>query len=265
MKPSTIENADGARGPLRAALVELLYWLADNDLVMGHRNSEWTGLGPILEADIAFSSMAQDEMGHALAYYQLLHELGERDPDSLAFLRAPFEFHCAGLVCLERDDWAFSLVRQFLYDSAEHVRLTHLVSSAYQPLAALARKLLGEEKYHLMHGRSWIERLGRATGESGTRLAAAIAKAAPFAAGLFEAGPHDATLAEAGILPREQSLCAEWYDSIAADLERAGLAPLPAPAAAQPPSGRHGVHPADLAPLVEAMQRVYRLDPTAAW
>ncbi|MCG3126334.1 MAG: 1,2-phenylacetyl-CoA epoxidase, subunit C [Phycisphaerae bacterium] len=264
MTPSVIENAGDLSGPLRAAVIELLYWLADNDLVMGHRNSEWTGLGPILEADIAFSSMAQDEMGHALAYYQLLHDLGERDPDSLAFVREPREFRCAALVCLQRDDWAFSLVRQFLYDSAEHVRLTHLASSAYQPLASLARKLVGEEKYHLMHGRSWIERLGRATDESRARLAAAMAKAAPHAAGLFEAGPHDALLAQAGILPSERALWDEWRDSIAADLSHAELA-MPGRPPVLPPAGRFGLHPADLAPLLEAMQRVYRLDPTAAW
>jgi phenylacetate-CoA oxygenase PaaI subunit len=125
---------------LKAGLIDLLYRLGDDALIIGHRNSEWTGIGPILEEDIAFSSMAQDKLGHALAYYALLHELGEPDPDHLAFRRVPADFRCCSLLYLEslhesgeadsepglcnnpdRDllvrhgDWAIALVRQFLF------------------------------------------------------------------------------------------------------------------------------------------------------
>src|SRR5262249_47785821 len=123
----------------KAALCDLLLRLADDELVIGHRNSEWTGFGPILEADIAFSSMAQAEIGHALAYSRLLAELDGSDPDQMAFARAADKFRCASLVCLPRGDWAFSIVRQFLYDAAESVRLEALTNSSYAPLAALAR------------------------------------------------------------------------------------------------------------------------------
>src|ERR1700741_5567847 len=84
-----------------AAIKELLYKMADDQLILGHRNSEWTGLGPMLEEDIAFSSVAQDKMGHALAFYNLLHELGEADPDTLVYARTPEQFRCASLVVLE--------------------------------------------------------------------------------------------------------------------------------------------------------------------
>ena len=162
MAVNTLESLTGIN---REAAINLLYRLADDELIVGHRNSEWTGHGPILEADIAFSSMAQDEMGHAQAYYQLLHQLGEREPDALAFGRKPREFRCASLVCLPKGDWGFSILRQFLYDASETVRLTALSQSALVPLAQLTAKLRGEEKYHLMHGRSWVLRLGNATEE----------------------------------------------------------------------------------------------------
>ena len=106
----TFNSLESLKGTNREAAINLLYRLADDELVIGHRNSEWTGHGPILEADIAFSSMAQDEMGHAQAYYTMLNQLGERDPDTLAFGRKPREFRCASLVCLPKGDWGFSVL-----------------------------------------------------------------------------------------------------------------------------------------------------------
>lgn len=77
------------------AIKELLYKMADDLLIIGHRNSEWTGLGPILEEDISFSSMAQDKIGQSQAIFQLLHELGEQEPDTVAFMRGAAQFHNA--------------------------------------------------------------------------------------------------------------------------------------------------------------------------
>src|ERR1043166_5162423 len=105
----------------REALVDLLYRLGDDSLALGHRNSEWTGQGPILEEDIAFSSMAQDKLGHAQAFYTLLHELGEGDPESLAYRRGPEQYHCCKLAAMPRGTWAFSLVRHFLFAEADTI------------------------------------------------------------------------------------------------------------------------------------------------
>ena len=93
------------------ALKELLYKIADDQLILGHRNSEWTGFGPLLEEDIAFSSMAQDKIGHSYALYQMLHELGEQDPDTIAFMRAGSLFHNSLLVELPNGEYDFSLIR----------------------------------------------------------------------------------------------------------------------------------------------------------
>jgi ring-1,2-phenylacetyl-CoA epoxidase subunit PaaC len=260
---SAFETPEQLTGDLRAAAIDLLYRLGDDDLLIGHRMSEWTGLGPILEEDIAFSSMAQNAIGHALAYYRLLHELGEPAPDTLAFLRDAGQFRCAQLVTLEKGDWAFSLVRAYLYDTAKNVRLQALAQSAYQPLAILARKFIGEMKYHLMHGHSWIGHLGRAGEESRGKLRAGFETALPLALGLFEPTEVDATLAEAGIAPTEADLQQHWLDQIMPELEQAQLysGKLPEPRY----GGRRGQHLDALTAGLADLQKVYRLDPAAAW
>lgn len=258
-----IETLDALTGATREAVIHLLYRMADDELIIGHRNSEWTGHAPILEADIAFSSMAQDEMGHAQAYYDMLHVLGERDPDTLAFGRKPREYRCASLVCLPKGDWGFSLIRQFLYDAAEQVRLTALAESSLVPLAQLTTKLRGEEKYHMMHGRTWVLRLGNATTESHAKMQAALDRAYPHALGLFEPTEFDETLAQAGVCPREEELQKQWESAVAPVLDDAGLE---VPDSARPVfGGRVGKHPPELAELLDQMQAVYSIDPAAKW
>jgi ring-1,2-phenylacetyl-CoA epoxidase subunit PaaC len=258
-----LDSLDALQGIAREAVIHLLYRMADDELVIGHRNSEWTGHAPILEADIAFSSMAQDEMGHAQAYYSMLHQLGERDPDALAFGRKPREFRCASLVSLPKGDWGFSVLRQFLYDAAETVRLTAFVNSSLIPFAQLAGKLRGEEKYHLMHGRNWVLRLGNATDDSHQKMQAALDYAYPHALGLFEPTEYDEPLAQAGISPREEELKRQWESAVAPVLSDAGLT-VPD---GMPPiyGGRVGRHPDALKELLDKMQLVYNIDPAAKW
>ena len=249
-------------GDASVALKTLLFRLADDEIIIGHRNTEWTGHGPILEEDIAFSSMAQDELGHAQAYYTLLHELGEADPDHLAFARAAADFRCAQLVELPRGDWAFSVVRQFLYDAAESVRLAALSKSSYTPLAQAARKFAGEEKYHLIHGKTWVSHLGQATAESRARLQAALDQAFPYALGLFETTADEAAIAAEGLQAPEAELKKDWLALIAPVLDEAGLKLT---RAAPIEGGRRGKHTQHLAALLDDMQLVFRTDPEATW
>src|SRR6185312_14195972 len=105
------------------AAKELILKMADDALIMGHRNSEWTGIGPILEEDIAFSSMAQDKVGHALALYTILHEqFGDPHPDALAFGRNEKEFRCCHLVGFPIGEYDFTTARHFLFNHAEIIR-----------------------------------------------------------------------------------------------------------------------------------------------
>lgn len=258
------DNPQSLDGVRRKAVVDLLFRLADDALVMGHRNSEWTGLGPILEEDIAFSSMAQDEMGHAQVYYQLLHELGEGNPDTLAFDRKARDWKCASLVSLPGlHDWAFSLIRKFLYDVAVSVRLSALMESSYVPLAQVARKLKSEKKFHLMHGRAWVLRLGAAGAETRLRMQAALDAAYPHALAMFEATEADEVLAQTGIAPRELQMRKEWESAVAPVLREAGLI---MPDNVRPANGgRVGKHPPALKEMLDAMQVVYQIDPTAKW
>ncbi len=249
--------------PTRIAVIDLIYRLADDDLVIGHRNSEWTGLAPILEADIAFSSIAQDQMGQAAAYYRLLHELGEPDADTNAFLRKKEQFRCASLVALDRGDWADSTVRLYLYEAAKSLRIASLRGSSYIPLARLAQKMRGEQKYHLMHAKMWIDKLGAGTDQSRQYMQNALDKMYPYALGLFEPTDQDGMVAAEGIAASEGDLCEQWKADVDGVLSAAGL--RTSQHATPVYGGRTGQHPPELATLLDTMQHVYRLDPAAAW
>ncbi len=247
------------------ALKDLLYRLADDKLIIGHRNSEWTGFGPVLEEDIAFASMAQDELGHAQAFYMLLSQMGEGDPDQLAFNRKPEAFRSCWLVEMPIGDYAFSLVRHFLWDYADFVRLSALATSTSTPIAELAKRLLREEKYHLLHARTWITKLGNGTEESRLLIQSALNDAYPMALGIFEATDFDAELANSGIQPTENELCKRWIELITPVCQKANLH-LPDKADPTPfLGGRRGYHSEHLAPLLNEMTEVFQIDTTAKW
>ena len=135
---------------------ELLLELADDELILGWRDSEWTGIAPFLEEDVAFSSIAQNEIGHARAAYQLLAE----DPDALAFEREPGEYRCSALVQLRLvPDWARTIARHVLYEQEDERRLKELMSSDDPQVAGLAAKIDREEAYHRIHAQMWADRL----------------------------------------------------------------------------------------------------------
>ncbi|HEY2543684.1 MAG TPA: Phenylacetic acid catabolic protein [Gaiellaceae bacterium] len=149
---------------------ELLLGLADDELVIGWRDSEWTGIAPMLEEDVAFSSIAQNEIGHARAVYELLSD----DADALAFDRAPGEYRCAPLVQLHLLEWAHTIARRWLYEVADEIRIAELMSEV--PVAA---KINREEAYHRMHAEMWHERL-----RDEPRFQAAVQELWPYALGV---------------------------------------------------------------------------------
>jgi ring-1,2-phenylacetyl-CoA epoxidase subunit PaaC len=247
------------------ALKELLYKMADDQLILGHRNSEWTGFGPLLEEDIAFSSMAQDKVGQSYALYQLLHQLGEQEPDTVAFTRNANQFHNCQLVELPNGEYDFSLVRHFLFDTAEAARFEFLTQSNYEPLALLAKKIRGELRYHTLHANTWIKQLGSATDESISRLQKSLDVAFPYALGIFEPAPLEADLIADKIFAGEQALQAVWYTRIQTVLTQTALL-IPDMASVKPVyGGRIGNHTPHLQPLLDEMSEVFRIDPTAEW
>ncbi|MDN5201126.1 1,2-phenylacetyl-CoA epoxidase subunit PaaC [Fulvivirgaceae bacterium BMA10] len=247
------------------ALKDLLYKIADDQLIIGHRNSEWTGIGPILEEDIAFSSMAQDKIGHSYAFFNVLHELGESDPDTTAFLRNAEQFHNCQFVELPIGEYDFSLVRHFLFDHSEMIRFEMLTNSSFEPISLIARKLKGEVKYHIMHANVWIKKLGTATNESIERLQKSLDEAIPFALGIFEESKYEEELANEKIFPGEIALKERWIEQISDVLKQTELQLPDLSLTEARTGGRYGRHTEYLQPLLDEMSEVIKSDPTAEW
>jgi ring-1,2-phenylacetyl-CoA epoxidase subunit PaaC len=170
-----------AQAPPSAA-VDAVLAFADDELVLGWRDSEWTGVAPFLEEDVAFSSIAQGEIGHARALYELVAGVRGSDADALAFDRAPDEYRCAPFVQLQLvGDWAATVARHALYETADEIRVKALMESDWAELAGLAAKMDREEAYHRMHARMWMEKL-----EGNEQFAAAFTVLWPYALGVLE-------------------------------------------------------------------------------
>jgi ring-1,2-phenylacetyl-CoA epoxidase subunit PaaC len=242
------------------SLIACLLSFADDEFLLGHRNSEWTGHAPLLEEDIAFSNLAQDELGHALIWYTILHEqLNQPAPDRLAFWRNAAEFRNATFAELPRGDWAFTIIRQYLFDVYEQVRNESLVHCGYAPIEEAVAKISREEIYHRLHSQSWVSRLGGATEESHRRMQAAVDELWPHALGLFEsladAPDYSATLPQ---------LQATWLDRVTPVLTQATLTIPPDVASAY--GGRTGQHTSHLSDLLNDLQKVAHSEsPEAIW
>lgn len=247
------------------ALKELLYKIADDLLILGHRNSEWTGFGPLLEEDIAFSSMAQDKIGQSYALYQILNNLGEQSPDTVAFMRNANQFHNCQLVELPNQEYDFSLIRHFLFDTADALRWEMLSQSSYEPLAQLAKKIKGELRYHTMHANTWIKQLGSATEESVSRLQNSLNIAMPYALGIFEASQLEKETISSGLFGGEQELKKRWLAKIEEVISKTQLRLPDLKIIAPMEGGRVGKHTEHLQPLLDEMAEVFRIDPTAEW
>jgi ring-1,2-phenylacetyl-CoA epoxidase subunit PaaC len=210
---------------------QLLLTLADDELILGWRDSEWTGIAPTLEEDVAFSSIAQNEIGHARALYELAAEELGTDADAVAFDRAADEYRCAPLVELRLlDDWAMTIARRYLYEAADRVRIEALKESGDEQLAGLAAKIDREEVYHRLHAELWAERL-----KDEPRFTAAVEELWPYALGVVAPEQRDELARRTGL--------------------RANLAQ----------ARERGAHTPDLQPLWEEMTEVRRSVPGAQW
>jgi len=198
---------------------ELLLGLADDELIIGWRDSEWTGIAPVLEEDVAFSSIAQNEIGHARAVYELLTD----DADALAFDRAPSEYRCAPLVQLRLLEWAHTIARRWLYEVADEIRIAALME-----MVPLAAKINREEAYHRMHAEMWRERL-----RDEPRFRAAVEELWPYALGVVLPEQREELASRVG---RDEVAAVErgtFDDSFAALHEEMTMVRRSAPAGAQ--------------------------------
>ena len=153
--------------------------IADDELILGWRDSEWTGIAPLLEEDVAFSSIAQNEIGHARALYEVVaRELGTT-ADELAFDRPPQEYRCSALAELRLPEWERTIARHYLYEEADALRLERLKQSDDAEIAGLAAKIDREEAYHRIHAEMWIDRL-LASDEGRAKLEEAVEELRPL-------------------------------------------------------------------------------------
>ncbi|MEO7869592.1 MAG: 1,2-phenylacetyl-CoA epoxidase subunit PaaC [Candidatus Limnocylindria bacterium] len=218
----------GLDAAAQAALAELLLTMADDEFVIGFWDSEWTGIAPILEEDVAMSSVSQDEIGHAKAFYELLASLSGGDADEIAFGRPPDAYRHAALMNHPRTDWAFSIARRYLYETADAVRLESLAGSSHHPLANLVTKMRREETYHLLHFDLWLRRLTEGGRESRDRLIAALHDLWADAQAVFAPLAGEEALVAAGIMPdRLEKLRRRWLDRVIPRLAELGLPPMP--------------------------------------
>jgi ring-1,2-phenylacetyl-CoA epoxidase subunit PaaC len=282
----------------------LLLALADDELIVGHRHSEWTGWAPHLEEDLAFSSIAQDEMAHARLLFRLIGETWPEagDEDRLALGRAPGEYRNAVICERPNGDWGYTIARQYLYDRADAVRLEALTSSSWEELTDLVRLMQLEEAYHLDHAETWIRRLALGPVTARQRLADGLQAALPEALALFEPLPGEADLVDDGTLPRSnEALLAAWLADLGSSLEELSLdyvlerhvpvgemvptgsgevdeaEPLTVPGVVRRDGrwvhqggfagsgGRSGARSDDFGPLWEDLTGMYRAHPGARW
>lgn len=251
----------------KPALTTLLLALADDKLLLGHLNSDWTGLGPILEEDIAFSHLAQDEIAHAQAVYELASQITGKSADELAFGRPPEVFRSAHVVEVPDEfDWATALARKLFCDHFDLLRLNRMAKSEWKPLRDLATRIADEEKLHVEHTDAWIIRLGKGTKESHDRLQNALDALGPIAAWLFE--PFDGLkgLVDAKIYPGSDfEMFDQWEREIKDVCAKANLhveLPVGEP---ENKGGRRGVHTKHLPGILDEMCEVWRLEPNAKW
>lgn len=275
------------------SLVSVLTALADDELVLGHRHSEWTGFAPHIEEDVAFSSIAQDEIGHAAAYYSIVAAVAGGDPDRLALGREPGGYRNAIVCERPNQEWAYTLARHWLYDHADAIRLESLAETAHEDLRALVNKIRREERYHLIHADTWMDRITHGPVEGRRKLIDSIAIVFDEAMGLFEPFELEDAAVEEGWLPvRSAELRERFISQVTNSLDKIGLpvheARRPdegaefvasssgdliagdggngaAPEHHEALGGRRGKRSPEFAALYEDLTSTYRAHPGAKW
>jgi len=273
------------------ALIQYTLHLADDSLILGHRNSEWTGHGPILEQDIALSNIALDLIGQARNFYQYAAELINAAPvsngtsgrpasaygptapsngaprqvteDQLAYLRDGWDFRNCLLVEQGNGDWAKTILRQFFFSAYQTALYEKLAQGRDKTLAAIAAKSHKEVVYHLRWSSEWVIRLGDGTEESHTRMNNALDELWKFTGELHTAAPYEQETAAKAISPDLSTLCPQWEEKVKEVFDEARLS-YP-PAVWMQTGGKEGRHTEHLGYVLAEMQFLQRAYPGCEW
>lgn len=261
--------------------------LADNALMLGQRNAEWTGHGPVLEQDIALTNISLDLIGQARNLYAHAADLFNRlsaaektladafvphawknynrelAEDDLAFLRTQNQYLNLHLCELPKGDWAFTVLRQFLFSAYQVPLYSQLQSAGDNQLAAIAEKSLKEVTYHLRWSSEWVIRLGDGTAESNRRINKALAELWPYTGEISTETELELAAINAGININMAEVAAAWRQTIDRVFEDATLQVPDAVPFQQ--GGKMGVHTEYMGLLLAEMQYLQRTYPNVTW
>ena len=258
------------------APVDYLLHLADNALILGQRNAEWCGHGPILEEDIAMSNNSLDLIGQARMLYQRAAELqgGQATEDTLAYFRDVPDFKNYTLCELPHmplmappsqgdRDFATTIVRNFLYSSLMVLVWDQLQTSQDTHLAAIAAKSLKEVRYHLRHSRDWLVRMGDGTDASHAKVQAALNQLLPYCQEFWSASPYEVAALTNGTGVDMAALRPDWDQIVDTALQEATLQRTADGGFV--PTGKQGLHSEHLGFVLAEMQSLARAHPEATW
>ena len=265
---------------MQSDIINYTLHLADNALILGHRNSEWCGHGPVLEQDIAITNISLDLIGQARNFYQYAATLlnaqqvspgggdlegsgGEVSEDSLAYFRDSIDFENILLVEQPNGDWAQTILRQFFFSAYQYLLFEKLKASNDELIAAIAVKSLKEVTYHLRWSSEWVIRLGDGTEESYSRLTKAMDKLWNFTGEMFLPAEYELEMLNNGIGPDVTLIKEIWMQKVKEVFNEAGLA-VPSTSLIHT-GGKEGKHSEHLVHILKELQSVARTFPTATW
>ncbi|WP_199173615.1 1,2-phenylacetyl-CoA epoxidase subunit PaaC [Sporosarcina sp. P3] len=257
----------------KKAIEALIFQLADDDFLFSYRGSEWLGLAPHIEEDVASSSITQDSMGHAAMYYKLLEDLGLGKADDLAHLRPAQERKNSVLtervngdgyyMDTPQYDWAYTVVRSYFYTQAKRAKINSLRESSYEPLREIAVKVSMELYYHVMHWKLWFEQLLSSTEEAKSKMASAIDLVVEDMGDLFSYGEQKELIERFDLIDSEEKIQNNWLEALRPTFEQLqlDLPTIPEPKL----NGRNGQHTDELQTAIDTLSEVYRLDTATNW
>ncbi|WP_391118296.1 1,2-phenylacetyl-CoA epoxidase subunit PaaC [Psychrobacillus sp. L3] len=268
------ENDSVMSTEYKGAITSLLFQLADDDFLYAYRGSEWLGLAPHIEEDVASSSISQDSMGHAAMYYKLLEDLGVGNADDLAHLRPADERRNS--ILTERVngegyymetpqyDWAFQVVRSYFYTQAKKVKIDSLCESSFKQVAETAVKVKMELYYHKLHWETWFKQLLSSTDVAKKKMNNAIELVMGDFGDVFSYGNQKQVIETSRLIASEEMLKEKWRVSIEPAF-RALQMEVPTIPDRPTKNGRNGEHTKDLDEALLTLSEVYKLDSLAVW
>ena len=256
-----MEGADNTS----SGLFKFLLQMGDNCLILAQRNSEWCGHGPVLEEDIAVANISLDLIGQTQLWLGLAgeEEGAGRSADDLAYLRDAFDFCNLLLVERPNEDYAHTLVRQFLFDAWHLPMLQGLVKSTDQRISEIAEKCVKEVAYHLERSTDLVIRLGDGSDESHRRMQAALDELWSYTGEMLESDDLEPSLLSTGVVPDAEGIADAWQSHMTTALKHATLKMPESDFVRR--GGKSGIHSEHLGLLLAEMQFLQRAYPGASW